>query len=474
MIKVLVAEDEKLIRKGIASMVQRWVADVEQVLEARDGSEAWEILCRQPVDLLITDIRMPEMDGIALVEKTRSLPVKPLVVVVSGYDDFSYAVRMLRHGVQDYLLKPIEPQKFKESMERVSCLISQQKNQQRSQRERYFMTLSYLMEQPEDEGAKRSVALREVADQFFSGPYQAVCTRDLHLADTGDALMLRGADGLSVFLAESGAIVPDGGIVGVSLPHVGAKTLHQAYQESLFAWKQSYFTQSPCIYEGITDGAALPKSEHLLDLIRLSRWQETVKLLEQAACQVEQGKLHPDALSDLCQTVMENLAQTYQELYEAEESPLRFKKVWVYSSWRAYIQELSQWMELFCQRLDQKFADYESKQKIRDAVRYIHQNFRAPINMAMVSNHVSMNYSLFSVLFKQYTGVNFVNYLQNIRLEEAKRLLLESNLRVNEISSKAGFSGEKHFAKVFKAATGVSPSDWKKLNLLKQEGDEKE
>ena len=84
--------------------------------------------------------------------------------------------------------------------------------------------------------------------------------------------------------------------------------------------------------------------------------------------------------------------------------------------------------------------------------------------MAVVSNYVSMNYSLFSVLFKQYTGTNFVNFLQNIHIDEAKRLLLQTDYRINEISVRCGFTSEKHFLKLFKTVTGVSPSDWRRLN----------
>lgn len=82
--------------------------------------------------------------------------------------------------------------------------------------------------------------------------------------------------------------------------------------------------------------------------------------------------------------------------------------------------------------------------------------------MAVVSNYISMNYSLFSYAFKQYTGSNFVTYLKNIRMEEAKRLLVETDLRVNEISETVGYDNEKHFMKIFKSSCGVSPSEFRK------------
>ena len=97
----LIAEDEKFIRKGLKTMVQRAPISVDVILEARDGEEALEMLRGSEVDLLITDIRMPKMDGIELVSHLEELDRPPMVLVVSGYDDFSYAVEMLRKGAFD-------------------------------------------------------------------------------------------------------------------------------------------------------------------------------------------------------------------------------------------------------------------------------------------------------------------------------------------------------------------------------------
>ena len=105
---LLVVEDEKLIRQGIVAMIRRSSVPVEEILECRNGEEALEILGKQRVDVMFTDIRMPKMDGLTLVNKMEELSQKPVVIVLSGYDEFSYAVEMMKHGVRDYILKPIK------------------------------------------------------------------------------------------------------------------------------------------------------------------------------------------------------------------------------------------------------------------------------------------------------------------------------------------------------------------------------
>ena len=100
---VLIVEDEKLIRQGIRTMIQRSGVPVEMIMECGNGEMALEILQSQKVDVMFTDIRMPRMTGIELVQKVQELPEKPIIVAVSGYADFSYAVEMLRMGVREYL-----------------------------------------------------------------------------------------------------------------------------------------------------------------------------------------------------------------------------------------------------------------------------------------------------------------------------------------------------------------------------------
>ena len=102
------------------------------------------------------------------------------------------------------------------------------------------------------------------------------------------------------------------------------------------------------------------------------------------------------------------------------------------------------------------------KEKMEEAISYIRENYAKDLNMAMVSNHICMNYSLFSAAFKEHTGVNFVNYLKEIRIAEAKRLLIQTEDKITEIAKQVGFENDKHFMKSFKTACGVSPSEFRK------------
>lgn len=468
---VLIAEDEKFIRMGLKTMVQRSGIPIGEVLEARDGAEALEILRNRSVDLLITDIRMPKMDGIQLVEKLHTLPHAPMILVVSGYDDFNYAVAMLRGGVSDYLLKPVERQQLCGVLEKLEDQYQEHQKVLIRGKQQFLNALRLLMLEKEFGSPESRQTAERCRGQFFGGRYRGFFCQPCEEALPEEVIRLRGESGCQIYLVpeemteEVLPILP--GILGQSEPCLGLEQLPQCYQQSKNRWQRAFFTGSRCDFE---ETASLDTPtvtvERLQNLVSLSRSQEILRLLEVQCRLVAQGDLKAEAFAELCTGFIQSLCGTYKNLIDPTDDPVRFVRLWEYGSAKDYLEKISQWLTLFCGRVTQEFADYENKQKIRQAVQYIQENFRKPLNMAVVSNEVSMNYSLFSLLFKQYTGVNFVSYLQSLRIEEAKRLLKTTDWRVSEICHKVGFSDEKHFLKVFKSAAGVSPTEYRKSVLF--------
>ncbi len=139
-----------------------------------------------------------------------------------------------------------------------------------------------------------------------------------------------------------------------------------------------------------------------------------------------------------------------------------------YANINAYEHALVNWLEAFIEKLQIQLDEYKNKQKMEEALEYVRENYNKDFNMAVVSNKVSMNYSLFSIGFKEYTGTNFVNYLKQIRMEKAKEYLESTELRVAEISQSVGYENEKHFMKTFKALYGVSPTEYRKSVQMKK------
>ncbi|ASA19956.1 response regulator transcription factor [Paenibacillus donghaensis] len=122
MIKVMIADDEEVIRRGLVKITSRMDLEVKVIGSYGNGLEAWEHLStlgEEDIDLLITDIKMPRMDGFMLIEEVRVHMKNLSIAVLSGFSEFEYARRAIRYGVLDYLLKPIEKAQLYELLKRV-------------------------------------------------------------------------------------------------------------------------------------------------------------------------------------------------------------------------------------------------------------------------------------------------------------------------------------------------------------------
>ena len=108
MLKVMIVEDEAAIRKGLKSLVEEVIGGFTVVAEAGDGKEALQIIERVLPDLLVTDIRMGQMNGIEMIKRIRDNHPELPIVIISGYADFEYAKQALKYRVTDYILKPVD------------------------------------------------------------------------------------------------------------------------------------------------------------------------------------------------------------------------------------------------------------------------------------------------------------------------------------------------------------------------------
>lgn len=336
---LLIVEDEKLIRAGIHTMIQRSGVPVGEIIEANNGEAALDILTSRQIDAVLTDIRMPKMDGIELVRRIQELPYRPYIVAISGYDDFSYAVEMLRNGVMEYLLKPIERDKLRDVLIKINDRISESTKNDTAELGKRVQLI----------GTSRQKELIAVWDDYFSGKA---------LTDS--------------FCSEI---------------HGTLKMISEVYHDSLT----------------------------------------------------------PD------------LKQTMKQL----DDPLSYTDMKIYKeSFMNFILQLNE-------RREEQDDISPQEKKMQEAVTYIRKNFRKDLNMAVVSNHLSMNYSFFSSSFKQYTGQNFVTYLKNVRMNEACRLLTETDDKIIDVAAETGYDDYKHFLKLFRSEFGVSPTEYRK-NMTKR------
>ena len=127
--RILVVDDEKIGRDGISFLLHQFDSGCE-IHEAENGREAMALLQQSNFDILLTDIKMPFMNGLELSKVARELQKSIQIVIFSGYSDFAYAKQAIQYGVSDYVLKPVDPDEFMETMKRVTGCVTERQHLQ--------------------------------------------------------------------------------------------------------------------------------------------------------------------------------------------------------------------------------------------------------------------------------------------------------------------------------------------------------
>ena len=470
---ILVVEDEKMIRQGIATMIRRCEGQVGEVLECPDGEKALEILKSRPVDLVFTDIRMPKMNGIQLVQKMQALDEVPMAVAISGYDDFDYAVQMLRRGVKEYILKPVEREKIKEIITRLDEELERKKKDRDLTESRSSRLLRYLLlDKDADPGQMedvKNILVSHVGQDFYvMVAVEPVALKGMCIPANGEMICIYPAAESEQMLKENAD-----SYAGVSDRCGDVNHLKKAYEQALARRRCAFISNTGLVRE---DGKAAP------DRLVKEAGQLTQKAFISAAVQ-KLGASPKEALKDF-ERFMKAAERGYIP-YEVFENTIRIFCSEFTSVYKRQIPEqlicpfttghLSGYIESFLaffrrmsEALSANAGDSETDRKMREAVAYIRENYKKDLSMTVVSNEVSMNYTLFSAQFKQYTGSNFVNFVRDLRITEAKRLLSETDLMILEVGAVVGYENEKHFLKSFKAVVGVTPSEYRKNTKITQ------
>ena len=130
---ILIVEDEYLVRQGLTKLVNVAAYDMEIIGQAENGRQAWELIQKQVPDIILTDINMPQLNGIQLASLVRETYPQVHLVFLTGYDDFNYALSAVKLGVDDYLLKPFSRQDIEEMLGKIKQKLDKEEKEEQLQ-----------------------------------------------------------------------------------------------------------------------------------------------------------------------------------------------------------------------------------------------------------------------------------------------------------------------------------------------------
>lgn len=489
--KIMLVEDETLLRKAIKKILSSNV-EYEICFEAANGVAALEYLNLHKVDIIISDIRMPSMDGLELIKQLYEKKICVKIIILSGYNDFEYARHMLTYHAFSYLLKPIVPAELlntvKDACEKIK-LEESNKNILKSHKFRDFQTEGYTHftnEMPnailnsqnltaccinfETKPSKEDLVIWQldlekelypcccfwldcylyiVYDTTFSNSDSTESTTEIQIYFEKKNIPTRIGVGLN---ADS--------IMNI---HTSMKQARKAlhYYHNLPYHEIVYYKRISLLENHDTASYPLTEEKRLLDAVISTDTADISEHIDQIYEQIKHQS--PDLiylnLTELFFSMKRELTQynlhiDWDDLYYA----IRNRKDWA---------DIIKQMELVLVTCHTELLNaraHTNTPAILKAKQYIKDNFSRTITLDEVAQFCYLSKSHFCKIFKEETGITFKMYLNQIRIESAKVLLKTTNLKNYEIAESIGFDDSSYFNELFKKLTGMTPHEFRNVS----------
>jgi len=527
MLTALIVDDEPLMRLGIQKAIDWSSYGIQEITTAPNGRTALQMVEQRQPDVLLTDVKMPGLDGLELSRMVKESWPFVKIVIISGYDDFSYAKKSISYGVTDYLLKPIDNKSLSQTMEKVTQEIAEERGKLRRQEQ-----MSHLLQQ--SVGIARQKVLKELLfgeageqevkryehvlglHDSLSGPHavalvkinafkeKSTLFRDgtlLHFAvqnileellrtegrgelvdlRPGSLCLLLKQDGsgtapmeMEAFVLKAQAAVMDylripttWGLGSVSSCVQG---LRQSYRDADRALKARWQSPGKRIFSaGEPSGEPFASGDAVHTAIQALQLGSTKPLLDELA-------KTRDKLSQATMYDPESIESYYLKLAESVEGVLRERSKDKQIDVRERVSEALYLSDTLADASDSVDAVFQETAQIihqhlpkpyskviRDVIDFLNQHYGEEISLADAANRVFLNRSYLSYLFVQETGSNFSDFLAELRLEKAKELLTAGGMKNYEVAEAVGYKDFRHFGHLFKKHTGMTPSEFRKL-----------
>jgi two-component system, response regulator YesN len=520
MIDVMVVDDEPIIRVGLRTLIEWEKHGFRLVGEASDGEEALGMMSEQSVDLLVTDIRMPRMDGLELIRQTKQRNEHIGIVVLSCLDDFAFVKEAMKLGAKDYILKPtMEPDELVDILKTISQGLYEERQERaritelnlRLEQSRPYRLQAKLLRYIEQgkadsdlsaelfvEGKKLYTMLVclppgspiAIHDDELQGTIVAVrlpdnqllllmdCDRHISVNEwyqqaynTSEKLLRQWSKSGSDGAAASGKPIM---FVGKPIQELGELPkrieYHRLQVHARYYGKgdQRIYMDEPLAELCATD-AGMPTlaRNHLLRAVSGSNQEAIRYYLNETTALI--GETKPD-LAKLHGFIFETMSlmigyareSNYRGLTELEQQYLSLETI---ASWISY-KDLCAFLTAFVRDMFGNQGRLKASTEmnkhpfIRKAVAYIRDNYGNNIGTADIAEHVKLSRSYLSDLYSKETGESLTETLTNVRIEEACKLLLSTDKKIYEIAEAVGFNDSKTFTKTFKRILGCSPKEY--------------
>lgn len=493
MLKVLVVDDDSPIRRWLEYCVSQ-LEGFALAGSAASGAQGLELYRRELPDIVVTDIEMPGMSGLEMAAQIQA--IRPAhIIILTSHDNFSYARQALQSGTAEYILKT---EISLESMRGLLCKAARAvRDRQGANAARMEQNAQLLVRQLAMVGSPVPLTLQALRQQGLAleeGPLAAGdlwCRngRDLaaaqqmlagaelknlrfvplgyeHLLLIGNPSHAGALEELAARYARDGAAT--GCVLGLALAAEGPSRLPAALREAQARCRLHFYEPERWVFLCDTAGPEwLRRTEtarmNFSKALFAQNYGEAIAIKDEVLRRIARERpIDLDAVKKLCASFCTILLHFATD--RPEELDHRVEQAEQAAHAARTLAELQEVVEgVFAPFRRTVMKDDAWSPPVRDAVAYIQRHYREKITLGMVAQEVNFNAEYFSRMFARETGMNFITFLNNLRMRQAVELLEHTDKKVYEIAEEVGYASLSYFSTAFKKSFGRTPAEYQAL-----------
>lgn len=511
--KLIIVDDEHIIRDGLMSF--NWEDyGFTAVHAAANAKEALNFIAHTPVDLMIVDIKMPEMSGLELSKLVNNLYNKTKVIILSGYKEFEYARQAITNNVYEYLLKPVNFKKLEKTLESVKKELKKLNFPAAQQKflsnllngkidsldealekidlfeinldQKYFM-VGILIVNKEETILKIQTKINKL---LFINKIGVTYLKDneiiliLNLEKKGNKLRKKALDKVIEIVNN---ILKTKQIneyfLSFGTIHKNILSISNSYDEASSTIENRFFKQEKSVFkaweinrknEPLFEYPYAEENE-LIDSVLTGNLQKSEKkfnLLWKSIINNRES-LKPSIIRNIIIQFLNVMDRKLKEQKVSLSKIYNIKPpftdfIFNIDTLAEMKNELYNLIQLSIKKIKENQKDNDTYPIIKKSKKFIKNNYSNKITLKSLAQYVALNPSYLSALFKKETGCNFIDYLTRIRLEKAEKLLQNLDLKIYQVGNKVGYNNSKYFCEVFKKNYGITPNQYRKKNYKKK------
>lgn len=506
--RIAVIEDEKPIRLGLVKILSKISPDCEVVGSAADGKEGLKLLKQENPDLILLDIQMPDMNGLEMLKRARECGIETKVIILTAYSDFSYAKEAISQGIENYLLKPVNLQELKQTLDKTRTELIVE------QRGKSALTLEQLISEASegklsaDEGTERvlekgyELASNELICclSLYLGSYfekerkearrfleelskhgsltERICWIEqenrksflicfYHVKNKEQILKYIKDSVLPVFLVRTNnhGIFTWGICQGIYELKETIDQLEKSREWNLIfgsgvlieCGKLSHVRTNPFVYPSDIEG----KARHAVIYSETEEFMASYQMfMNYCLTDMHDPKAIREASIRFAYAVINTAKECGSLKDESLLTQSVMKSILKAVTWKEIMLQLT---EVFSQVKPQK-ENESAIPMVQRALSIVRECYADGITLEEIARRMHVSEPYLSKVLKRETNMNFTEIIKKQRIDQVKKLLLDTDLKLNQIAAMTGFSDPKYMSKVFKNEVGVLPNEYRRMN----------